>query len=107
MGRKTFVTLGKNFLLFSEDELRDKTHHLSAANFVKYIDPGYVNLGRETLVSRVFQSYEQGFYKPPMSGNLVLAMAEQNEKLKIIQRIICALGIRFGLVAPDQINLIQ
>merc|ERR1712138_388415 len=102
MGRKTFVTLGRNFFLFPEQELRDKTHHKSAANFVKYIDPGYVNLGRETLVSRIFQSYEQGFYKPPMSGNVLLAIAEQNHKLKYLQNIICAMGIHMGVVGPNQ-----
>jgi len=101
MGRKTFVTLGRNFFLFPEQELRDKTHHKTAANFVKYIDPGYVNLSRETLVSRVFQSYEQGFYKPPMSGNVLLAIAEQNHKLKCLEDMISAMGVHMGVVGPS------
>ena len=107
MGRKTFVTLGKNFFLFSEDELRDKTHHLSAANFVKYIDPGYVNVGRETLVSRVFQGYEQGFYKPPMSGNVCLAMGSLNQKIEQIQQLLMSMGVRLGVRVSEPVHYLQ
>ena len=108
MGRKTFVTLGRNFFLFPEQELRDKTHHKHATNFLKYIDPGYVNLGRETVVSRIFQSFEQGYYKPPMSGNVLLAITDQNQKLKYLEGIICALGVKMGVITPNkELNLIQ
>lgn len=107
MGRKTFVTLGKNFFMFPEDELKETTHHLSTANFIKYIDPRYVNIGRETIVSRVFQSYEQGHYKPPMSGNMLLAMAANNEKLEKIQRVLCALAVKNGVFGPFLTKLLE
>jgi hypothetical protein len=107
MGRKTFVTLGKNFFMFPEDELKETTHHLSTTNFIKYIDPRYVNIGRETIVSRVFQSYEQGHYKPPMSGNMLLAMAANNERLEKLTRVVCALAVKNGVFEPFLMKLLE
>ena len=92
MGRKTFCTLGKEFLKFSEDELKQITHHKSSENFVKYLDSGYVNVQQETLVSRVFQRYEQGEYHPPVSGNVRLCLAHLGSKIDQISKLVCVLA---------------
>jgi len=88
MGRKTFVTLGKNFFLWTQDQLKETTHHKSVANLEKYIDPGYVNIGRETMISRVFQSYEQGRYHPPMCGNIMLSVQSTFMELRTIKTLL-------------------
>ena len=98
MGRKTFATLGTNFFMFSEDELKEITHHKTSANFVTYVDPTYVNIGRETLVTRVFQAYEQGRYFPPMSGNVQLALAQYSDELRTLKRLTCCLAMKLGVL---------
>jgi len=81
MGRKTFVTLGKNFFLFPEDHLKEITHHQSNDNFIKYIDPQYINIGSETVMSRIFQAYEQGRYLPPTTNALPHMIVNLGERI--------------------------
>ena len=107
MGRKTFCTLGSYFFNFSEDELKKYTHHKTNENFIKYLDPTYVNAMRETLITRVFQQYEQGNYQPPLSNNLCLSLANVHEKLEKLTRLvfIVAAGGNLLQLMPPKVNV--
>ena len=92
MGRKTFCTLGSGFFNFSEEELKKTTHHKTNQNFIKYLDPGYVNVPQEVFASKVFQRYEQGNWKPPLSGNTSLQLqllTTMVQNLSSVVRSVC------------------
>ena len=105
MGRKTFVTLGSNFFLFPEPELKDKTHHKTTENLVAYLDPNYVNHGRATVVARVFQAYEQGRYIPPMTGNQTMILADIMHQMRGLKEVVSGVARTVGAVI--QPNLIE
>ena len=93
MGRKTFCTLGSEFFNFSEEELKKTTHHKTNQNFIKYLDPGYVNVPQEVFASKVFQRYEQGNWRPPLSGNTSLQLAEMTHKLTSLTNVVCSVCV--------------
>jgi len=106
MGRKTFATLGKNFFLFDEDHLKEITHHKSSENFVKYLDPQFINTNAETLLSRVFQAYEQGRYLPPASTSVPHLLVEMGKKIEGLERVIlllaCGADFKKAIIAHHQ-----
>jgi len=106
MGRKTFCTLGKNFFLFHEDHLKTTSGHKTSENFVKYLDPQYVNVGAETLLSRVFQAYEQGNYLPPTTNSLPHLMVNMGEKIERLEKVLlllaCGADFKKILIAHHQ-----
>ena len=71
-----------------EDHLKEITHHRTSENFVAYLDPEYVNTGAETVLSRVFQAFEQGRYEPPNTNSLPHMMVQLGEKLDSIGKLI-------------------
>ena len=87
-GRKTFVTLGEHFFFFPRELMTKVTHHKQKKNLIKYIDSDYENIARETAPARMFQSYEQGHYVPPVCISVPHGLSRLEHKVNsLIERI--------------------
>jgi hypothetical protein len=82
MGRKTLATFGRH--VFGQDDaiIRDVGQWETAEHLETYMDPLFMNLERGCIVTRNFQQFEQGRYKPDIADSVGHHLSEIRKTLK-------------------------
>ena len=88
MGRKTFITLSRDFFGFQDEKIKDESHHVDHDAYMRYVDGNYVNIGGKTLIGRTFQDWEQGRYVPPRPESFPRRVYNIENRLELLAQSI-------------------
>ena len=81
MGRKTLATLGRARFSYNDSLIRQTGNWETQENMENYVDSDYENIERETIITRNFQQFEQGFWRSDIQDSVPHHLSEIRRQL--------------------------